>query len=77
MNFSLKGFIPTINGGSDSTYVPDYMHSDAGARVAAFGGYAGYGLLCGAAFLGAESSSYSANVYLGSGISFYVYRNTW
>lgn len=70
MNFSTKGFIPTVATGSDSTYVTDYVISAAGARVAAFGGHAGFGLYCGAAFLGADSASSFAFAHLGAGLSF-------
>ena len=71
MSFSIKGFIPTNSvGGSDSTYVTDYVDSNAGARVAAFGGYAGNGLHCGAAFLYASYASAGAHAYVGAGISF-------
>ena len=71
MSFSIKGFIPTnTTGGSDSTYVTDYVGSVAGARVAAFGGGAGYGLRCGAAYLGAADASSYAGASIGAGISF-------
>ena len=70
MDFSINGFIPTVGGGSDSTYVPDYMESNAGAQVVIFGGYAGYGLFCGAACLAAYSASSDALANLGAGLSF-------
>ena len=71
MSFSIKGFIPTNSvGGSDSTYVTDYVYSNAGARVAAFGGDAGDGLKCGAAYLYAVSASSSAYANVGAGLSF-------
>lgn len=71
MSFSIKGFIPTNStGGSDSTYVTDYVYSAAGARVAAFGGTAGNGLRCGAAYLGAGLASSDASASVGAGISF-------
>ena len=71
MSFSIKGLIPTNSaGGSDSTYVTDYGRSSTGARVAAFGGYPGYGLQCGAACLIAGSASSDANAYVGAGLSF-------
>ena len=70
MNFSIKGFIPTVAAGSDSTYVTDYVYSNAGARVAAFGGYASYGLICGAAFLDASAASSNASAGVGAGLSF-------
>ena len=70
MNFSTKGFIPTVSGGTDSTFVTDYVGSGAGARVVAFGGDAGNGLGCGAAFLYAGSASWNAYAYVGAGISF-------
>ena len=71
MSFSIKGFIPTNStGGSNSTYVTDYVSSNPGARVAAFGGYAGAGLKCGAASLYAAYDSSSAGANVGAGISF-------
>ena len=70
MNFSIKGFIPTVAAGSDSTYVTDYVNSDTGARVASFGGDAGPGLHCGAAFLVAGFDSSDARAAVGAGLSF-------
>lgn len=71
MSFSIKGFIPTDStGGSDSTYVTDYVSSFTGPRVAAFGGLAGHGLECGAASLYASGGSSHASAGLGAGISF-------
>ena len=70
MNFSIKGFIPTVSGGSDATYVPDYVYSGAGARVVAFGGYAGSGLSSGAACLGANAAVSTSNASIGAGLSF-------
>ena len=71
MSFSIKGFIPINSvGGSDSTYVTDYVYSDAGARVAAFGGYASSGLVCGAACLYANCVSSYAFAFVGAGLSF-------
>lgn len=70
MNFSTKGFIPTTSGGSDSTYVTDYVNSDTGSLVAAFGGYAGAGLLCGAACLYANYDSSFSYSPFGAGLSF-------
>ena len=70
MNFSTRGFIPTVSGGTDSTFVPDYVNSIAGTRVAAFGGYAGPGLVCGAAYLYAIDASSYAKANFGAGISF-------
>ena len=71
MSFSIKGFIPTNStGGSDSTYVTDYVASLTGARVAAFGGYSGLGLVCGAAYLYAAYGSSPADASIGAGISF-------
>lgn len=70
MNFSTRGFIPTVSGGTDSTFVPDYVNSDAGARVAAFGGTAGNGLVCGAVCLYAGIASSSTYAPVGAGISF-------
>ena len=70
MDFSTSGFIPTTSGGSDSTYVPDYVFSAAGARVAAFGGTADYGLGCGAACLAASGASSDSSVAVGAGLSF-------
>lgn len=70
MSFSIKGFIPTVAAGSDSTYVTDRVASNAGTRVAAFGGGASFGLHCGAAFLVAAYDSSSASAFLGAGLSF-------
>ena len=70
MDFSINGFIPTVSGGSDSTYVPDYVYSGAGARVVAFGGVAGHGLGCGAAFLAASYAVSISGAYIGAGLSF-------
>lgn len=70
MDFSNNGFIPTVSGGSDATYVPDYVFSHAGARVVRFGGYAGFGLLGGAACLLADDASSDASGYVGAGLSF-------
>ena len=71
MSFSIKGFIPTNSvGGSDSTYVTDYVYSYAGARVAAFGGFAGDGWKCGAACVNANYDSSNANAVVGAGLSF-------
>ena len=70
MNFSTRGFIPTVSGGTDSTFVPDYVSSYAGTRVAAFGGTTGNGLKCGAAGLNAYDASSVAHAYFGAGISF-------
>lgn len=71
MHFSIKGFIPTDStGGSDSTYVTDYVGSSAGTLVAAFGGCTGYGLGCGAACLDAAYGSAYAVALIGAGISF-------
>ena len=41
-----------------------------GARVAAFGGAAGTGLLCGAACLYAYDASSATYAYVGAGLSF-------
>ena len=63
--------LPTNSvGGSDSTYVTDYVYSNKGPRVAAFGGYAGIGLECGAAFLYAFGASSTALANVGAGLSF-------
>ena len=70
MNFSTKGFIPTTSGGSDSTYVTDYVNSATGPRVASFGGFTGSGLQCGAAFLNAPVDSSFASSAVGAGLSF-------
>ena len=70
MNFSTKGFIPTVSAGSDSTYVTDYVASGTGTLVAAFGGYAGNGLECGAACLYANLYSSYAGAGVGAGLSF-------
>ena len=70
MDFSIKGFIPTVSGGSDSTYVPDQVYSGAGSRVVAFGGFAGNGLRSGAAYLFANYAVSHSAAILGAGLSF-------
>ena len=70
MDFSIKGFIPTVSGGSDSTYVPDQVSSHPGARVVAFGGHAGPGLSSGAASLHAGNTVSYSYAYVGAGLSF-------
>ena len=70
MDFSTKGFIPTVATGSDSTYVTDYVNSSTGARVGAFGGRAGNLFVCGAACLSAGFASSFYATDLGAGLSF-------
>lgn len=70
MNFSIKGFIPTVSGGTDSTYVPDQVYSGTGARVVRFGGNASDGLKSGAAYLNAAHASPDAYAHFGAGLSF-------
>ena len=70
MSFSIKGFIPTESvGGSDSTYMTDYVESSTDAGLATFGGYSSYGLKCGAACLFFSDSS-NTSMAIGAGLSF-------
>lgn len=64
-------FIPDTVGGSDSTFVSDYLYSSSSQRPASVGGYyyysgAYYGLFC----FGANSSASVTNGYLGSRLIF-------
>ena len=70
MSFSIKGFIPINSvGGSDSTYVTDYMHSSTGAVVAAFGGTANVGPVAGGFTFAGEHSAGISAVSVSAGLS--------
>ena len=49
--------IPKYNGGSETTYVPDYAYSSSGWRVLCVGGGWGYGTYAGLLCFGADSAS--------------------
>ena len=57
--------IPKTSGGSETTYVPDYVYSSSGWRVLCVGGYWSYGSYAGLLCFVADSTSSSSN----SGIS--------
>ncbi len=57
--------IPKYNGGSETTYVPDYVYSSSGWRVLCVGGYWGNGSGAGLLCFGADDASSGSS----SGIS--------
>ena len=69
LNNSSKGFIANTATGTDSTFIPDYVYSAAGAKIVLFGGSASYGLLCGGFFVSASSAASISNAFIGSGVA--------
>ena len=63
------GFIPTVIGGSTTTYYGDAFWSATGARVAIHGGAADYGASDGLGALSVGSASSASNVALGAALS--------
>ena len=65
-----KGFVPSIIGGSESTFITDFFYRGTGVRIMAFGGNTSDGMAAGGFFLYAPYIASSAFVYVGSGLSF-------
>lgn len=57
--------IPNTIGGSENTYIPDYVYSNAGWRTFCVGGYWSHASLAGAWCFGGSSASASANSSFG------------
>lgn len=63
-------FLPTVLGGSSSTYITDGFWSDIGNRIAIFGGSAFNGSFCGVFCLFVNYLSLHSDVNVGCGLSF-------
>ena len=62
------GFIPTVIGGSTTTFYGDALWSDTGARVALYGGDASNGASGGLGALGVNAASSNSSVYVGAAV---------
>lgn len=55
-------FLPNTNGGSETTYIPDYVYSNAGWRVLVVGGHCSHGSSAGLLYFSANyASSYTSS----------------
>jgi len=70
LDFSIKGFIPTVVGGASTTYTGDGLWSATGNRIASVGGSANVGEACGGFTLSANNDSAWEAVSFGAGVSF-------
>ena len=59
-------FLPDTNGGSATTFVPDYVYSDAGWQVLMVGGNYGNGTYAGLWFFYASNSSSYSDTFIGA-----------
>lgn len=62
------GFIPTVVGGSTTTFYGDSLGSATGARIAYYGGNASIGASGGMGTLGVDSASSLSNVAIGAAV---------
>ena len=63
-------FIPNDNGGSETTYIPDYVYSNSGWRVLRVGGGRTYGEKAGLFFSSADYSSSDSSAICGTRLQF-------
>ena len=70
LDFSIKGFIPTVVGGASTTYTGDTLSSAPGNRIAYVGGAATNGWACGGFALLVFSVSAGVAAHFGAGVSF-------
>lgn len=63
-------FIPNDNGGSETTYIPDYVYSNFGWRVLRVGGGRTYGEKAGLFFFSADYSSSDSSAICGTRLQF-------
>lgn len=63
-------FIPNDNGGSETTYIPDYVYSNFGWRVLRVGGGRTYGEKAGLFFSSADYSSSDSSAICGTRLQF-------
>ena len=59
-------FLPDANGGSETTYIPDYVNSSSGWRVLMVGGGWNYGSNAGLFYFNANNSSSNSNGNIGA-----------
>lgn len=64
-------YLPDENGGSETTYIPDYVYSGTGWRVLMVGGYWGDGSYAGLFYFDASSSSSNAGSGIGARLLFH------
>ncbi len=63
-------FLPMANGGSETTYIPDYVYSSTGWYVLMVGGDWSYAGVAGLFYFGANNSSSGASAYIGARLLF-------
>ncbi len=59
-------FLPSSSGGSETTYVPDYVYSDSGWRALSVGGYWSYAGYAGLFYFNANNAASSSDSSLGA-----------
>lgn len=64
-------FLPDANGGSETTYIPDYVYSLSGWRVLVVGGDWGNGSYAGLFYFDADNSSSGSSGYIGARLLFH------
>ena len=62
------GFIPTVVGGSTTTFYGDALWSATGARIALYGGHAHYGASAGLGALSVDHASSVSSVHFGAAV---------
>ena len=64
-------FLPTTIGGSETTYIPDYVYSSSGWLVLVVGGSYSNGSYAGLFYFGADNSSGNASASIGARLLFH------
>ena len=64
-------FLPTVVGGSETTYIADRLYSDTGWRVLRVGGNWDYGSYAGLFYFSADYDSSNSDAYIGARLLFH------